>query len=228
MASNQKVPWTVKTFREKKTRGRRVTRSLSLRQKRADYKCVQKLVDFQYIRENQNTSADCSKLPTPRPFHTPKPRCNLTQKFNKSSKKLEFDGENRIWESRGLSSWENYADIFRSRKCNLISMEDVECQKSPKISTLNELLKQSKESSSDSGHAESNTESPLDTLEQLSDVELFMSSDSEDFQGLRNCENISSDEEFWIFAKYNQLLRIMQICFDFKFKLVDRRHSALK
>jgi len=196
MASNQKVPWTVKTFREKKPRGRRVTRSLSLRQKRADYKCVQKLVDFQYIRENQNTSADCSKLPTPRPFHTPKPRCNLTQKFNKSSKKLEFDGENRIWESRGLSSWENYTEIFRSRKCNLISMEDVECQKSPKISTLNELLKQSKESSSDSGHAESNTESPLDTLEQLSDVELFMSSDSEDFQGLRNCENISSDEEF--------------------------------
>ena len=75
-------------------------------------------------------------------------------------------------------------------------MEDVKSLNSPKISTLDELLKQSKESSSsDSGHAESNTESPLDTLEQVSDLELFMSSDSEDFQGLRNCEIISSDDE---------------------------------
>ena len=197
MASNQKVPWTVKTFREKKPRGGRVTRSLSLRQKRAEYKCVQKLVDFQYIRENTSV-VDCSKLPTPRPFHTPKPRRNLSQKFNKTSKKLEFDVKSEnIWESRGLSSWENYTEIFR-KKCNLISMEDVKSLNSPKISTLDELLKQSKESSStssDSGHAESNTESPLDTLEQVSDLELFMSSDSEDFQGLRNCEIISSDDE---------------------------------
>lgn len=195
MASNQKVPWTVKTFREKKPRGGRVTRSLSLRQKRAEYKCVQKLVDFQYIRENTSV-VDCSKLPTPRPFHTPKPRRNLSQKFNKTSKKLEFDVKSEnIWESRGLSSWENYTEIFR-KKCNLISMEDVKSLNSPKISTLDELLKQSKESSSsDSGHAESNTESPLDTLEQVSDLELFMSSDSEDFQGLRNCEMISSDDE---------------------------------
>ena len=197
MASNQKVPWTVKTFREKKPRGGRVTRSLSLRQKRAEYKCVQKLVDFQYIRENTSV-VDCSKLPTPRPFHTPKPRRNLSQKFNKTSKKLEFDVKSEnIWESRGLSSWENYTEIFR-KKCNLISMEDVKSLNSPKISTLDELLKQSKESSStssDSGHAESNTESPLDTLEQVSDLELFMSSDSEDFQGLRNCEVISSDDE---------------------------------
>ena len=192
MASNQKVPWTVKTFREKKPRGGRVTRSLSLRQKRAEYKCVQKLVDFQYIRENTSV-VDCSKLPTPRPFHTPKPRRNLSQKFNKTSKKLEFDVKSEnIWESRGLSTWENYTEIFR-KKCNLISMEDVKSLNSPKISTLDELLKQSKESSSsDSGHAESNTESPLDTLEQVSDLELFMSSDSEDFQGLRNCEIISS------------------------------------
>ena len=197
MASNQKVPWTVKTFREKKPRGGRVTRSLSLRQKRAEYKCVQKLVDFQYIRENTSV-VDCSKLPTPRPFHTPKPRRNLSQKFNKTSKKLEFDVKSEnIWESRGLSTWENYTEIFR-KKCNLISMEDVKSLNSPKISTLDELLKQSKESSStssDSGHAESNTESPLDTLEQVSDLELFMSSDSEDFQGLRNCEIISSDDE---------------------------------
>ena len=195
MASNQKVPWTVKTFREKKPRGGRVTRSLSLRQKRAEYKCVQKLVDFQYIRENTSV-VDCSKLPTPRPFHTPKPRRNLSQKFNKTSKKLEFDGKTEnIWESRGLSTWENYTEIFR-KKCNLISMEDVKSLNSPKISTLDELLKQSKESSSsDSGHAESNTESPLDTLEQVSDLELFMSSDSEDFQGLSNCEIISSDDE---------------------------------
>ena len=195
MASNSKVPWTVKTFREKKPRGGRVTRSLSLRQKRAEYKCVQKLVDFQYIRENTSV-VDCSKLPTPRPFHTPKPRRNLSQKFNKTSKKLEFDVKSEnIWESRGLSTWENYTEIFR-KKCNLISMEDVKSLNSPKISTLDELLKQSKESSSsDSGHAESNTESPLDTLEQVSDLELFMSSDSEDFQGLRNCEIISSDDE---------------------------------
>ena len=195
MASNPKVPWTVKTFREKKPRGGRVTRSLSLRQKRAEYKCVQKLVDFQYIRENTSV-VDCSKLPTPRPFHTPKPRRNLSQKFNKTSKKLEFDVKSEnIWESRGLSTWENYTEIFR-KKCNLISMEDVKSLNSPKISTLDELLKQSKESSSsDSGHAESNTESPLDTLEQVSDLELFMSSDSEDFQGLRNCEIISSDDE---------------------------------
>ena len=195
MASNQKVPWTVKTFREKKPRGGRVTRSLSLRQKRAEYKCVQKLVDFQYIRENTSV-VDCSKLPTPRPFHTPKPRRNLSQKFNKTSKKLEFDVKSEnIWESRGLSTWENYTEIFR-KKCNLISMEDVKSLNSPKISTLDELLKQSKESSSsDSGHAESNTESPLDTLEQVSDLKLFMSSDSEDFQGLRNCEIISSDDE---------------------------------
>ena len=96
MASNQKVPWTVKTFREKKPRGGRVTRSLSLRQKRAEYKCVQKLVDFQYIRENTSV-VDCSKLPTPRPFHTPKPRRNLSQKFNKTSKKLEFDGKRKIF-----------------------------------------------------------------------------------------------------------------------------------
>ena len=195
MASNPKVPWTVKTFREKKPRGGRVTRSLSLRQKRAEYKCVQKLVDFQYIRENTSV-VDCSKLPTPRPFHTPKPRRNLSQKFNKTSKKLEFDVKSEnIWESRGLSTWENYTEIFR-KKCNLISMEDVKSLNSPKISTLDELLKQSKESSSsDSGHAESNTESPLDTLEQVSDLKLFMSSDSEDFQGLRNCEIISSDDE---------------------------------
>ena len=197
MASNQKVPWTVKTFREKKPRGGRVTRSLSLRQKRAEYKCVQKLVDFQYIRENTSV-VDCSKLPTPRPFHTPKPRRNLSQKFNKTSKKLEFDVKSEnIWESGDLSTWENYTEIFR-KKCNLISMEDVKSLNSPKISTLDELLKQSKESSStssDSGHAESNTESPLDTLEQVSDLELFMSSDSEDFQGLRNCEIISSDDE---------------------------------
>ena len=185
----------MKTFREKKPRGGRVTRSLSLRQKRAEYKCVQKLVDFQYIRENTSV-VDCSKLPTPRPFHTPKPRRNLSQKFNKTSKKLEFDGKSEnIWESRGLSTWENYTEIFR-KKCNLISMEDVKSLNSPKISTLDELLKQSKESSSsDSGHAESNTESPLDTLEQVSDLKLFMSSDSEDFQGLRNYEIISSDDE---------------------------------
>ena len=191
METTKKVPWTVQTLRERQPRGRD-PRSLSLRQKRADYKSVQKLVDFQSTRENTGqASTDCSKLPTPRPFHTPKPRCNLTQRFTNCSKKLEFTGETGIWESRGLSTWESYSELFRTRKCNLVSMEDVESifqpKKGPK--NLDELMKQSIKS--DSGHGES--ESPPETLEELSDLDLF--SDSEDFQAVNNCEIISSDEE---------------------------------
>ena len=123
MASKEKrKPWTIHTFRDKKSRSGRDPRSLSQRQKRAEFKSVQKLVDFQFTRENGSASPkaqDCSKLPTPRPYHTPKPRCNLTDKFSIVVKKLAFDStplrfefkskietlpreDPEIWESRGL------------------------------------------------------------------------------------------------------------------------------
>ena len=78
MSSNSNQPWTLETFRNKKIKIP-CSSSLTMRQKRAEFKSVQKLVDFQQERENADNS-NCSKLPTPRSFHTPKPRLNIALK----------------------------------------------------------------------------------------------------------------------------------------------------
>lgn len=79
------TPWTLETFRCKKAKTAPIASKLSRRQRRAEFKSVQKLVDFQVQREETSRTdgnADCSKLPTPRSFHiTKKPRTNLIEKY---------------------------------------------------------------------------------------------------------------------------------------------------
>ena len=122
-ASTHGIPWTITTFRHKKFRSHRDSKSLSRKQKRAEFKSVQKLVDFETQRKHKH-AAHSSELPTPRQYFAPKRRCNLIKKFSQqkcddSSKNLlnrfdnskynfvnmaldESEEEKIVWESRGL------------------------------------------------------------------------------------------------------------------------------
>ncbi len=89
----QKTPWTVQTFRSK-SKAKTPGRALSRKQKRTEVKSMQKLVDFQLQRESKEQDVkltDCSKLPTPRAYHMPKPRCNLFNKISSLSSKNLLD-----------------------------------------------------------------------------------------------------------------------------------------
>ena len=72
---------------------------MSQRQKRAELKSVQKLVDFEQERVSGDKKS-CSKLPTPRSYHTPKPRLNLTEKFKSLSSKNLLDRFEKARKSR--------------------------------------------------------------------------------------------------------------------------------
>ena len=93
-----------------------------MKQKRTEFKSVQKLSDFEAQREHNGEA--CSKLPTPRQYFAPKRRCNLSKTFSELScaKSLisrfngshintdnfvdmsvdETDEDKHIWESKGL------------------------------------------------------------------------------------------------------------------------------
>lgn len=121
--STHGIPWTITTFRHKKFRSHRDSKSLSRKQKRAEFKSVQKLVDFETQRKYKH-GGHSSELPTPRQYFAPKRRCNLIKKFSQHkcddrSKNLlnrfdnskynfvnmaldESEEEKIVWESRGL------------------------------------------------------------------------------------------------------------------------------
>ena len=121
-SGSSSAPWTTSTFRHKKFRGHREYGSLSMKQKRTEFKSVQKLSDFEAQRENNGEP--CSKLPTPRQYFAPKRRCNLSKTFSELScaKSLisrfngslvntdnfvdmsvdETEEDKHIWESKGL------------------------------------------------------------------------------------------------------------------------------
>ena len=121
-SGSSSAPWTTSTFRHKKFRGHREYGSLSMKQKRTEFKSVQKLSDFEAQRDNNGEP--CSKLPTPRQYFTPKRRCNLSKTFSELScaKSLisrfngslvntdnfvdmsvdETEEDKHIWESKGL------------------------------------------------------------------------------------------------------------------------------
>ena len=86
--------WTFETFRTKKLRTPGPT-FMSQRQKRAEMKSVQKLEDFERERHSGNKKS-CSKLPTPRSYHTSKPRLNLTKKFKSLSSKNLLDRFDKV------------------------------------------------------------------------------------------------------------------------------------
>jgi len=225
-ASTHGIPWTITTFRHKKFRSHRDSKSLSRKQKRAEFKSVQKLVDFETQRKYKH-AAHSSELPTPRQYFAPKRRFD-NSKFNFVNMALDESEEEKIvWESRGLKSWNTYMDMYLNRKLDIVSPEDVrnvfKYKKKKNIVeevlplTLDDLLKESKkinETTPDSGLGKDVEISDPITIEQvkeeLSDMDIIMSdnenqddnsstiknSASEQPETLKDCEDILSDEEW--------------------------------
>lgn len=194
----------METFRCNKARTAPIASKLSRRQKRAEFKSVQKLVDFQVQREESSRGdADCSKLPTPRSFHTmKKPRTNLIEKYKSCNARLldRFDKSNDektdndrlpfenddIWISRNLPTWSQFFAPFTKRKLNLVLMDDIKKldhilddtpaskkAKIEKVESLDQLLKK---------HQEDYDDDVFEEEVKLEDLDLFTSDEEESLQ----------------------------------------------